>query len=31
MKSNVSYLDCIDAPATEMGTIYQVKYFDGDQ
>ena len=31
MKSNVSYLDCIDAPATEMSTIYQVKYFDSDQ
>ena len=26
MKSNVSYLDCIDAPATEISTIYQVKY-----
>jgi len=30
MKSNISYLDCIDAPATEMSTIYQVKYFDSD-
>ena len=27
MKSNVSYLDCIDAPATEVITVYQVKYF----
>ena len=31
MKSNVSYLDCIDDLATEMSTIYQVKYFDSDQ
>ena len=31
MKSNVSYLDCIDDLATEMSTIYQVKHFDSDQ
>ena len=31
MKSNVNYLDCIDAPATEISTIYLVKYFDSDQ
>ena len=31
MKWNVSYLDCIDAAAIEMSTIYQVKYFDSDQ
>ena len=31
MKSDVSYLDFINAPATEMRTIYQVKYFDSDQ
>ena len=31
IKSNVSCLDCIDASATEMSTIYQVKYFDSDQ
>ena len=31
VKSNVSYLDCIDASAAEMSTIYQVKYFDSDQ
>ena len=24
LKSSVQYLDCIDAPATEMNTIYQV-------
>ena len=31
VKSNDSYLDCIDASASEMSTIYQVKYFDSDQ
>ena len=31
MKSNVSYLDCINAPTIGMSTIYQVKYFDSDQ
>ena len=27
LKSNIDYLDCIDAPATEISTIYQVKKF----
>ena len=27
MKSTIKYLDCIDAPATDSSTIYQVSYF----
>ena len=28
LKSNIAYLDCIDAPATQMSTIYQVTLFN---
>ena len=26
LKSSVQYLDCLDAPATDMSTIYQVRF-----